>query len=55
VGSQWEGGSGGGTSITPITGDKNREEEAMWCGHFQRKRGGRRQGTSTALEMTKGN
>jgi hypothetical protein len=34
------GGSGGGTSMVPVTGDENAEGEAMGCGHFRRERGG---------------
>jgi hypothetical protein len=40
AGSQGEGGSGGGTSIALVTGDGNREGEAMGCSYFQRGRGG---------------
>jgi hypothetical protein len=35
-----EGGSGGGTSMAPITGDGNGKGEAMERGRFQRGRGG---------------
>jgi hypothetical protein len=35
-----EGGSGGGTSMAPVTGDENREGDVMGCGHFRRGRGG---------------
>jgi hypothetical protein len=37
---QGEGGIDGGTSMTPVTGDGNREGEAMERGYFQRGRGG---------------
>jgi hypothetical protein len=40
MGGQGEGGSGGGTSMPLVTGDENREGEAMGCGHFQRGSGG---------------
>jgi hypothetical protein len=40
MGGRGEGGSSGGTSMAPVTGDGNGEEETMWCGHFQRERGG---------------
>jgi hypothetical protein len=33
-GGQEEGSSGGGTSMTSITGDENGEGEAMGCSHF---------------------
>jgi hypothetical protein len=36
AGGQEEGGSGGGTSMAPVTGDGNGEGEAMGCNHFQR-------------------
>jgi hypothetical protein len=41
VGSQGEEGSGGRTSMTPITRDGNGEGEVMECSHFRRGRGGR--------------
>jgi hypothetical protein len=34
VDNQWEGDSGGGTSMTPVTRDGNGEVEAMWCNCF---------------------
>jgi hypothetical protein len=34
MGGRGEGGSSGGTSMAPVTGDGNGEEETMWCGHF---------------------
>jgi hypothetical protein len=37
---QGEGGNGGGTSMAPVTGDRNGEGETMGCGHFQRGREG---------------
>jgi hypothetical protein len=37
---QEEGGIGGGTSMTLVTGDGNGEGEAMGIGRFQRGRGG---------------
>jgi hypothetical protein len=43
AGDRGEGGGGGRTSMTPVTGDENRKGEVMgWC-HFHR---GRRQGGS---------
>jgi hypothetical protein len=44
---QGEGGIDGGTSMTPVTGDGNKEGEAMERGYFQR---GRRRGGSTVPE-----
>jgi hypothetical protein len=35
-----EGGSGGGISMTLVTGDRNGEGEAMGCSRFQRERRG---------------
>jgi hypothetical protein len=40
MGGRWEGGSGGKASMTPVTGDGNREGEMLGCGHFWRGRGG---------------
>jgi hypothetical protein len=40
VGSQGEECSGSGTSMTLVTGYRNREGETMGCSHFQRGRGG---------------
>jgi hypothetical protein len=40
AGNLGEGGSGGGTSMAPITGDGNVEGEVMGCGHFWRGRWG---------------
>jgi hypothetical protein len=40
AGSQGEGGSGGGTLMTPVMGYGNGEGEAMGCDRFQRGRGG---------------
>jgi hypothetical protein len=39
AGGQGEEGSGGGTSMSLVTGDGNDEGEAMWCDRFQRGRG----------------
>jgi hypothetical protein len=48
VGGKGEGGSDGGTSIAPITGDGNREGEAMGCDCIRRGGGrGWRRGDST--------
>jgi hypothetical protein len=38
VGALGEGGSGGGTSMTPVMGDENEEGEAMGCGRVWRGR-----------------
>jgi hypothetical protein len=40
AGGQREGGSGGGTSMVPVTGDGNEEGEVMGCDHFRRGRSG---------------
>jgi hypothetical protein len=40
AGNQGEGGSGGGTSMTPVAGDGNGEWEAMWYDRFHRGREG---------------